>query len=928
MKHFKHLLLVLIALVAFSCGKSEPENTEPTPAPKPTDKIELAAGTDLNPVISTDGGTLSVTFNASTAWSAQAVNDRADGWCSVSPTSGSAGSGTITITAKANTEPDERSASINIKAGTATQTIKVTQKQKDALTVTSSTFEVPAEGKDINIEVKANVNVTYKIDEQCSSWIKYVSTKALKTSTLTFAVSKNENVEKREGKIIIGEGALCDTIKIFQAGEAPSIVLNKDEYIAKSEGETFAIEVASNIDVTYLIEYTKEDGTLNTDSENWLQENKTKAMNTNTYYFTAATNEEYDNREARIVFANKENNLSDTIRVTQLQKDAIVLAKNEYEFGVDGGNLDFEIQTNIDVKVEISDNAKSWITQIETRGLQTKSLCFNVAKCNETDERQGTIKLSGREVEQIITVKQSGLKEILDMERAALIAFYNATGGDNWTNNENWCSDKPVDKWYGVRCNSVGFVTKINLPANNLSGIITDSIGFFTELEYFNVSVNLIGGQIPKSFSKLIALKELYLAHNMFEGEILKILKNIQTLETLIINNNNFTGAFADDCSFPNLRGIDILNNRFSGNLPISMIELELKAQDPYNGCTCRLEPQQAGYGFTAAATKEMVNLGNNLYIHPAGIAIEYRMNEIKVLQPDDAEGVAKNIYNIFGDYFDFIVFLYNVDNMAEIAGEIAGQYNPYSNAISGIGRDIFSNAFECGSDGKLKGVLHLSDYRQIRGSFLHEIAHTWAALDFGQFSMNNDGTVEKDPVHWGVSSVDGRLGGFKLSSLQRNVDGISNKYKATCTNAGNDSWFYGNYANKKYAQLELYLMGMIPSSDVPDIHYFTELSGTPQEWIGLNGIFYAEKENILTIDDIIARFGPRYPDYTQSQKDFRSIVVVVTDKPVDDRRWATIEIDIREMQKKEESKNFVNFYEATGKRGTMIFDGLESLKR
>ena len=414
MKHFKRLLLVLLAFVTFSCDKGEQANTEPTPSPKPTDKIELAAGTDLNPVISTDGGTLSVTFNASTAWSAQAVNDRADGWCSVSPTSGNAGSGTITITAKANTEPDERSASINIKAGTATQTIKVTQKQKDALTVTSSTFEVPAEGKDINIEVKANVSVTYKIDQQCSGWIKYVSTKALKTSTLTFTVSKNENVEKREGKIIIGEGTLADTIKIFQAGEAPSIVLNKDEYIAKSEGETFAVEVASNVDITYLIEYTNEDGTINTDSDNWLQESRTRTMSTNTYYFTAATNEEYDNRWARIVFTNKENNLSDTIRVTQLQKDAIIIAKNVYEFGVDGGNLDFEIQTNIDVKIEISDNAKSWITQIETRGLESMNLFFSVARSEEDSLRKGEIKLSGREVVQTISVMQYGVKDMPD----------------------------------------------------------------------------------------------------------------------------------------------------------------------------------------------------------------------------------------------------------------------------------------------------------------------------------------------------------------------------------------------------------------------------------------------------------------------------------------------------------------------------------
>ena len=341
-------IILLLSLLTISCGKSEPENSEPTPAPKPTDKIELAAGTDLNPIIPTEGGTLSVNFNASTAWSAQAVNYRADGWCSVSPTSGNAGSSTITITAIANTEPDERSASIMIKAGTAQQTIRVVQKHKDALTVTSSTFEVPAEGEDIDIEVKANVNVTYKIDEQCSSWIKHVSTKALKTSTLTFAVSKNESFDKREGKIIIGEGALSDTIKIFQAGEAPSIVLNKDEYIAKSEGETFAIEVASNIDVTYLIEYTNEDGTLNTDSENWLQESKTKAMSTNTYYFTAATNEEYDNRQARIVFTNKENNLSDTLKVLQRQKNGLIVTEDLYNVEYKGGNVEIAVLHNVD----------------------------------------------------------------------------------------------------------------------------------------------------------------------------------------------------------------------------------------------------------------------------------------------------------------------------------------------------------------------------------------------------------------------------------------------------------------------------------------------------------------------------------------------------------------------------------------------------
>lgn len=42
-------------------------------------------------------------------------------------------------------------------------------------------------------------------------------------------------------------------------------------------------------------------------------------------------------------------------------------------------------------------------------------------------------------------------------EREALIAIYKALDGDNWMNNENWCSDKPLKKWAGVRVEN-GFV--------------------------------------------------------------------------------------------------------------------------------------------------------------------------------------------------------------------------------------------------------------------------------------------------------------------------------------------------------------------------------------------------------------------------------------------------------------------------------------
>ncbi len=52
--------------------------------------------------------------------------------------------------------------------------------------------------------------------------------------------------------------------------------------------------------------------------------------------------------------------------------------------------------------------------------------------------------------------------------REQLIQFYHSTGGDNWTRNDNWCSDRPLYDWYGISYDSQGYY--INLNVNNLTG--------------------------------------------------------------------------------------------------------------------------------------------------------------------------------------------------------------------------------------------------------------------------------------------------------------------------------------------------------------------------------------------------------------------------------------------------------------------------
>ena len=62
-------------------------------------------------------------------------------------------------------------------------------------------------------------------------------------------------------------------------------------------------------------------------------------------------------------------------------------------------------------------------------------------------------------------------------DRAALVALYNATDGNNWTDNTNWLSDRPLNQWHGVGTNEQGRVAWLDLPENQLSGSYPSRVG-------------------------------------------------------------------------------------------------------------------------------------------------------------------------------------------------------------------------------------------------------------------------------------------------------------------------------------------------------------------------------------------------------------------------------------------------------------------
>ena len=52
----------------------------------------------------------------------------------------------------------------------------------------------------------------------------------------------------------------------------------------------------------------------------------------------------------------------------------------------------------------------------------------------------------------------------LETDREALVALYNATGGPDWSSNNNWLSDVPISEWEGVTTDDNGRVTRLGLP--------------------------------------------------------------------------------------------------------------------------------------------------------------------------------------------------------------------------------------------------------------------------------------------------------------------------------------------------------------------------------------------------------------------------------------------------------------------------------
>ena len=168
-----------------------------------------------------------------------------------------------------------------------------------------------------------------------------------------------------------------------------------------------------------------------------------------------------------------------------------------------------------------------------------------------------------------------GFAKLPTVDRTALMALYNATGGDKWTNNTNWLTSRTLSTWDGVITDSHGRITELNLTSNQLKGELPPEMANLTNLEVLALGGNQLTGTVPTSLSNLANLRELYLWGNKLTGPIPTELSNLTNLTILTLSENQLTGEIPTNLSsLSNLTELYLHQNQLTGEIPTELSNL------------------------------------------------------------------------------------------------------------------------------------------------------------------------------------------------------------------------------------------------------------------------------------------------------------------------------------------------------------------
>jgi len=267
-----------------------------------------------------------------------------------------------------------------------------------------------------------------------------------------------------------------------------------------------------------------------------------------------------------------------------------------------------------------------------------------------------------------------------------------------------------------------------------------------------------------------------------------------------------------------------------------------------------------------------------------------------------------KKFYSVMPDAFDFAVLMPGMQIFRPAGlGENVPYHVTVSNTVENIGASLFDNTAAFGSAGRLRSAIYNS-FGSI-DVLDHEIGHSWMAgvgQNLGLMHETNP-TIEKG--HWNeMTDIQGQMGSYFFDG-----SGAVGHFAYN----GDETWrLVSNFTVEPYSPLELYLMGLIPPEEVPDIHILYNPDLTDPEHIT------AESYKTVTIEQVMASAGgERVPSYIDSQKEFNIALIITQDLPYNDAAYAFFSLlahRISSVEGPTRYSSYAPFYWAAGGRGTI----------
>ena len=186
--------------------------------------------------------------------------------------------------------------------------------------------------------------------------------------------------------------------------------------------------------------------------------------------FTVDENTGYDDRSVSVTI--KAGSVSKTFTITQKGADALLVTADKYEVAQEGGQIEIEVKANIDYQMEISETAKSWITEASSRALTTYKHTFDIALNEDAEKREGEITFKSGDKVETVKVYQAGGALILLSQNEYTVSDAGETISVDIKSNVEYGVQMPDVDWITDEASSRG------MSSHTLKYVIAPNEGY------------------------------------------------------------------------------------------------------------------------------------------------------------------------------------------------------------------------------------------------------------------------------------------------------------------------------------------------------------------------------------------------------------------------------------------------------------------